>query len=145
MPQIEVVRLDPDLALPTYARPGDGALDLVSRVDATLSPGGGRALLATGLSIALPDGWAGLVLSRSGLAAKHGVCVLNSPGLVDSGYRGEIMVPLVNLDSSMPFEVRRGDRIAQFMAVPVESVTWVEVEKLGVTDRGDGGFGHTGV
>ena len=145
MPRIQVVRLDPDLVLPSYARPGDGAMDLVSRVDATLGPKGGRALLGTGLSIALPDGWAGLVLSRSGLAAKHGVCVLNSPGLVDSGYRGEIMIPLVNLDSAMPFEVRRGDRIAQFMAVAVDSVTWAEVEALDETERGSGGFGHTGI
>jgi dUTP pyrophosphatase len=144
MPNIRVVRVDPDLALPVYAKADDGALDLVSTVDATLVAGGGRALLATGLSIALPPGWAGLVLSRSGLAARHGVCVLNAPGLVDSGYRGEIMVPLINLDPQEAFVVRRGDRIAQFLATPVEAVRWVEVDTLGETERGSGGFGHTG-
>jgi dUTP pyrophosphatase len=144
MPSIRVVRLDPDLELPVYAKAGDGALDLVSTVDATLDPAGGRALLPTGLSIALPDGWAGLVLSRSGLAARHGVCVLNSPGLIDSGYRGEIMVPLINLDPHHAFVVKRGDRIAQFLAIPVEAVRWVEVATLDKTERADGGFGHTG-
>jgi dUTP pyrophosphatase len=144
MPSVRVVRIDPEVPLPTYAKAGDGAMDLTSRVDATLAAGGGRALLPTGLTIALPDGWAGLVLSRSGLAARHGVCVLNSPGLVDAGYRGEIMVPLVNLDPVAVFEVRRGDRIAQFMAVPVERVEWDEFLVLEESERGSGGFGHTG-
>lgn len=144
VPSIPVVNLDPELALPAYARAGDGAMDLVSRFDAVLAPRGGRQLLATGLSVALPDGWAGLVLSRSGLAARHGVCVLNSPGLVDSGYRGEIMVPLVNLDPDEPFVVNRGDRIAQFLAIPVETLTWMPVAEMGESARGSGGFGHTG-
>lgn len=145
MPSIEVVQLDPELMLPEYSRPGDGAVDLVSRTNVILEAAGGRALLATGLSIALPPGWAGLVLSRSGLAAKHGVCVLNAPGLVDAGYRGEIMVPLVNLDPTKVFVVNRGDRIAQFMAIPVDPIVWVPVGSLNKTERGAGGFGHTGV
>ncbi len=141
---IPLVNLDPELGMPTYARPGDGAMDLVSRTDAILVPGGGRQLLGTGLAVALPEGWVGLVLSRSGLAARHGVCVLNAPGLVDSGYRGEIMVPLVNLDPTETFVVSRGDRIAQFLAIPIETIAWLQVTELGDSARGSGGFGHTG-
>ena len=140
---VPVVRLDPDLPLPAYARSGDAGLDLVAREDVTLAPAGGRALVPTGIAFALPQGYAGFVQPRSGLALKHGVTCLNTPGLIDSGYRDELKVLLVNLDPSHPFEVRRGDRIAQLVVQAVERVEWSEVEELDGDNRG-GGFGSTG-
>ncbi len=145
MLEIPLVRLDPDLeVLPSYAKPGDAAVDLAARIDATLAPGGGRALIPTGIAIALPEGYAGYVLSRSGLAANHGVCCLNAPGLIDSGFRGEVQVILVNTDPSTPYEVHRGDRIAQLMVVKADQVKFLVVEQLDSTKRGESGFGHTG-
>jgi dUTP pyrophosphatase len=140
---LPVVRLDPDLPVPAYARAGDAGLDLVARHDAELAPGGGRALVATGLALAIPAGWAGLVQPRSGLALRHGVTVLNTPGLIDSGYRDELKVLLVNTDPSSSYHVQRGDRIAQLVLQRVGEAAIVEVEALDGDDRG-GGFGHTG-
>jgi dUTP pyrophosphatase len=144
MPLIDVVRLDAELVLPTYAKAGDGAVDLVARQNGTLVAGGGRFVFGTGIAIALPIGWCALVLSRSGLAAKHGVIVANAPGLVDSGYRGEIMVPLLNTDPTEPFVVNRGERIAQLLVLPVDAIRWNPVNELSDTERGAGGLGHTG-
>jgi dUTP pyrophosphatase len=141
---IPVVRLDPDLPLPAYARAGDAGLDLLAREPATLAPGGGRALVPTGIALAIPDGHAGFVQPRSGLALRHGVTCLNTPGLIDAGYRDELRVLLVNLDPSEPFTVERGDRIAQLVIQRVAQVRWQPVEHLGDTERGLGGFGSTG-
>jgi dUTP pyrophosphatase len=141
---IPVVRLDPDLPLPAHARPGDAGVDVMARVDVTLAPAGGRALVPTGIAFALPEGYAGFVQPRSGLALKHGVTVLNSPGLIDCGYRDELKVLLVNLDPREPFEIRRGDRIAQLVVQAVAEVRWSTVEALPSSERGSGGFGHTG-
>ncbi len=145
MLDVQVQRLDPDLPLPAYARPGDAGLDLVAAERAVLAPGGGRALVPTGIAIALPDGCAGFVQPRSGLASRHGVTCLNTPGLIDAGYRGEIKVLLVNLDPSTEHVVERGDRIAQLVVQRVEEVHLVPVDVLDRTERGDGGFGSTGV
>jgi dUTP pyrophosphatase len=142
--EVAVLRLDPDLPLPSYARPGDAGADLVARDGAVLPPRGGRALVPTGIAIALPDGYAGLVLPRSGLALRHGVTCLNTPGLIDSGYRDELKVLLVNTDPETPYEVARGDRIAQLVVQPVSRVAFVAVRELPVSERGTGGFGHTG-
>lgn len=144
MIDLPVVRLDPDLPLPVPAKDGDAGVDLVAAETLTLAPGGGRALVPTGLAIALPAGYAGFVQPRSGLALKHGVTVLNTPGLVDSGYRGELKVCLVNLDPAEPFEVVRGERIAQLVVQAVEHVHFVEVDALDETARGDTGFGSSG-
>lgn len=144
MIQVPIRRLDPSLPLPGYAKPGDAGLDLVAATDAHLIPGGGRALVGTGMAIALPLGWAGLVMSRSGLAARHGVAVLNAPGLIDAGYRGEIKVPLINTDPTEVYEVRRGDRIAQLVLIPVQPVWFTEVDELDGGEGRGGGFGHTG-
>jgi len=141
---LPVLRLDPDLPLPAYARAGDAGIDLVAREDVTLAPAGGRALVATGIAIALPEGYAGLVQPRSGLAFKHGVTVLNTPGLIDSGYRGELKVCLINHDPTEPFEVTRGERIAQLVVQAVEHVVFVEVDTLDGSERGDKGFGSSG-
>jgi len=141
---IPVQRLDSDLALPSYAKPGDAGADLVANEDVTLAPGGGRALIGTGIAIAIPRGYAGFVQPRSGLALRHGVTCLNTPGLIDSGYRDELKVLLINTDSSEPYEVRRGDRIAQLVIKSVEEVVWEEVDELDETERGQGGFGHSG-
>ena len=140
---VEVVRLDADLPLPTYAHDGDAGLDLHAREGGRLEPGGGRALVPTGIAIALPFGHAGFVLPRSGLALRHGISVVNAPGLIDCAYRGEIKVVLVNTDPSEPFEFDRGDRIAQLVVQRVEQVEWREVDELDGHDRG-GGFGHSG-
>lgn len=137
------MRLDPDLALPSYAHEGDAGIDLVAREDAQIAPAGGRALVPTGIAIALPLGYAGFVLPRSGLALKHGISVVNAPGLIDSGYRGEIKVVLLNTDPIEPYHVARGDRIAQLVVQKVETVVWNEVNELDSFDRG-GGFGHSG-
>ena len=138
-----VQRLDPDLPLPTYAHPGDAGLDLLSTVDAVLAPGERRAL-PTGISIALPEGYAAFVHPRSGLALRHGLTVANAPGTVDAGYRGEISVALVNLDPTTSVSVARGDRIAQLVVCPVSYAVLHEVESLPGSHRGGGGFGSTG-
>jgi dUTP pyrophosphatase len=141
---IPVIRLDRDLPLPSYARPGDAGADLLARVDATLPPGGGRALVPTGVALAIPEGWAGFVQPRSGLALRHGVTCLNTPGLIDSGYRDELAVLLVNTDPAVPYDVHRGDRIAQLVIQRVAAASFVEVTELSSTPRGRGGFGSTG-
>ena len=139
-----VRRLDPELPLPTYARTGDAGADLVAREDATLGSGGGRALVPTGVAMAIPEGYAGFVQPRSGLALTHGVTCLNTPGLIDAGYRDEIRVLLVNTDPGTVYRVRRGDRIAQLVIQRVEAAGFRPVEELPQTQRGTGGFGHTG-
>jgi dUTP pyrophosphatase len=140
---VPIVRLDPDLPLPAYARPGDAGLDLVARESAVLRRGGGRALVPTGVKIALPPGTAGFVQPRSGLALKHGITCLNTPGLIDAGYRDELKVILVNTDPTDDYEVQRGDRIAQLVVQSVAEVAWDEVDDLPPSERG-AGFGHTG-
>jgi dUTP pyrophosphatase len=142
--QIHVVRLDPDLPLPAYARPGDAGADLVAREPAVLRRSGGRALVPTGIALALPEGYAGFVQPRSGLALRHGVTCLNTPGLIDSGYRDELRVLLVNTDPDEDYQVERGDRIAQLVVQRVEHAAFIPVAALDATDRGTGGFGHTG-
>ncbi|MBC9731958.1 dUTP diphosphatase [Nocardioides marmotae] len=140
---VHVVRLDPDLPLPAYAHPGDAGADLVTTVDVVLAPGE-RALVPTGIAIALPQGYVALVHPRSGLAARHGVSIVNAPGTVDAGYRGEVKVLLVNLDPAEPVELRRGDRIAQLVVQRVETARFVEVDVLPSSARGTGGYGSTG-
>jgi dUTP pyrophosphatase len=142
--QVSLVRLDPELPVPTYARAGDAGADLYARTAAVVAAGGGRALIPTGIRIALPEGYAGFVQPRSGLALRHGVTLANSPGLIDSGYRDELAVILINTDPRHPFEVQRGDRIAQLVVQRVETASFVEVDDLSLSDRGLGGFGHTG-
>lgn len=144
MLQVSLVRLDPELPVPTYARAGDAGADLYARAGAVVEAGGGRALIPTGIRIALPEGYAGFVQPRSGLALRHGVTLANSPGLIDSGYRDELAVILINTDPHHPFEVQRGDRIAQLVVQRVETALFVEVDDLSRSDRGLGGFGHTG-
>lgn len=141
---VPVVRTDGDLPLPAYAEVGDAGADLVARVEVTLAPGGGRALVPTGIALAIPVGYAGFVQPRSGLALRHGVTCLNTPGLIDSGYRNELAVLLVNTDPDTPYRVERGDRIAQLVIQKVETAAFVEVEELSATSRGLGGFGSTG-
>lgn len=144
MLQVPVRRLDPDLPLPAHAKPGDAGVDLRATEAVTLLPGGGRALVPTGVAVAIPRGYAGFVQPRSGLALKHGVTVLNTPGLIDADYRGELKVLLINTDPAEPFVIERGERIAQLVIQAVEHVDFVEVEVLDETERGEGGFGHTG-
>lgn len=141
---VPVERLDPDLPMPAYANPGDAGLDLHAREDALLRAGGGRALVPTGIAIAIPDGHAGFVQPRSGLALKHGVTCLNTPGLIDAGYRDELKVILVNTDPEHDYQVHRGDRIAQLVIQRVEHATFVVVDHLGESMRGKTGFGSTG-
>ena len=143
MLEVPIVCLDPDLPVPSYAHPGDAGADLYARTSATLAPGGGRALVPTGISLAIPEGYAGFVQPRSGLALNHGVTCLNTPGLIDAGYRDELRVLLVNTDPQIPYEVKRGDRIAQLVIQAVEEAAFVEAE-LPSSRRGVGGFGHTG-
>lgn len=140
---ILVQRLDPDVPLPSYAHPGDAGLDLVTTTDAVIEPGE-RALLPTGIAIALPEGYAAFVHPRSGLAVKHGVSLVNAPGTVDAGYRGEIRVSVVNLDPREPVAFARGDRIAQLVIQRVAHAVLHEVERLPGSDRGEGGFGSSG-
>ena len=142
--RVAVVRLDPDLPLPAYAHAGDAGADLVARIEVLLEPAGGRAMVPTGIAVALPEGFAGFVQPRSGLALRHGVTCLNTPGLIDCGYRDELSVLLVNTDPEVPYRVRRGDRIAQLVIQRVESAGFVEVGALPDTERGLGGFGSTG-
>lgn len=141
---VPVERLDPELPLPAYARPGDAGLDLLARQDVVLEAGGGRALVPTGLAITLPDGYAGFVQPRSGLALEHGITCLNTPGLIDSGYRGELRVILVNLDPTEAYTITRGERIAQLVVQAVEHVNFIEVDGLDESSRGADGFGSTG-
>jgi dUTP pyrophosphatase len=142
---VPVLRLDADLPLPTYARFGDAGADLVASEDARLAPGGGRAFVGTGISVAIPEGWAGFVCPRSGLARDHGVTCLNAPGIIDAGYRGEVRVLLVNTDPDRPYDIRRGDRIAQLVVQRVEQVAFTVIDQLPASERGGGGFGSTGV
>lgn len=141
--RVDVQRLDPEMPLPAYAHSGDAGIDLYARESIVIRSGGGRVLMPTGIAIAIPLGWAGFVLPRSGLALKHGLSVVNSPGLIDSAYRGELKVVLINTDPTDDYEVTRGDRIAQLVLQRVGEVTWNEVDELSGDDRG-GGFGHSG-
>ena len=141
--EILVQQLDDGLPLPERAHAGDAGVDLRATIDVTLKPGE-RATVPTGIAIAIPEGYAGLVQPRSGLAAKHGLGVVNAPGLIDSGYRGEIKVIAINLDPSDPFGILRGDKIAQLVIYPVPDTTWRAVEELPPSDRGGSGFGSTG-
>jgi len=142
-PRVLIRRLDPSLPLPSYALAGDAGMDLRSAVDVVLAPGE-RCRIPTGIAVAIPDGHAGFVQPRSGLAARTGLGFVNSPGLIDSGYRGEIQVVAINLDRRDPIDIRRGDKIAQLVILPVPQVALSEVEELPASDRGAGGFGSTG-
>jgi dUTP pyrophosphatase len=142
--EISIQRLHPDALLPTYATAGDAGCDLVAVESVTLAPGGGRALVPTGFALAIPEGFGGFVLPRSGLAVKHGITLSNAPGLIDSGYRGEVKVALVNLDPVESYEVHAGDRIAQLVILAVPTVRYAEVEALPESERGGGGFGSSG-
>jgi dUTP pyrophosphatase len=141
--EVQVVRLDPDVPMPSYAHPGDAGADLTTTVDVRLEPGE-RAMVPTGLSLALPDGYVALVHPRSGLAARFGVSIVNAPGTVDAGYRGEIKVMLINLDPAEPVVLRRGDRIAQLVVQEFTRARFVEVPSLPDSARGAGGYGSTG-
>jgi dUTP diphosphatase len=141
--ELRIVRLDPRAQVPTRAHPGDAGLDLHSVEDATLAPGE-RVSVGTGMAVEIPTGYAGLVLPRSGLAARHGISVVNAPGLIDAGYRGEIRVLLLNTDPREPFEVRAGARIAQLVIAQVALADAIEVESLEGSQRGAGGFGSSG-
>ncbi len=136
-------RLDPDLPLPSYAHDGDAGLDLYCAEDIVLPPHG-RALVPTGVAVAIPEGFAGFVQPRSGLAIRSGLAFVNSPGLIDAHYRGEIKVIAINLDPSAPLVIRRGDKIAQLVVQPVVRCELDETDDLGVTARGEGGFGSSG-
>lgn len=140
---LRVRRLDPRATLPTRAYPGDAGLDLYALEEGVLAPGE-RAPVRTGIAVEIPDGEAGLVLARSGLAARHGIALVNAPGLIDSGYRGEIQVLLLNTDRAAPFTISAGDRIAQLVLVTVQTPPVEEVEELAVSERGTGGFGSSG-
>lgn len=142
-PRVLVQRLDPDLPLPAYAHPGDAGADLLTTVDLTLDPGE-RVLVPTGIALALPEGFAAFVHPRSGLAARHGLSILNTPGTVDAGYRGKVKVLLVNQDPVEPIVLRRGDRVAQLVLQRVERADFTEVDSLPDSVRGDGGYGSTG-
>lgn len=136
-------RIDPDLPVPTQARPGDAGVDLCAREDVELPPGG-RALVPTGIAVAIPQGYAGFVHPRSGLATRHGVTIVNAPGTIDAGYRGEILVNLLNTDARTPVRLARGERIAQLVLQPVLAPVFHEVDELPASERGEGGHGHTG-
>ncbi len=143
---VPLQQLDRELPLPVYAREGDAGADLIASTDVALACRGGRAVVPTGVAVAIPTGYAGLVVPRSGLAARHGLTCLNAPGLIDSGYRGEIQVVLVNHDPEHDYTVRRGDRVAQLVLIKVEQAAFQLVGEGGLEDsqRGSGGFGHTG-
>lgn len=140
---MQVLRLDPELPLPSYSHDGDAGLDLRAAIDVTLKPGE-RTAIPTGIAIAIPEGYAGFVHPRSGLALREGLGMPNSPGLIDSGYRGELMVVTMNHDRDEPIHVQRGDRIAQLVIVPVAKASFEEVEELPSSNRGSGGHGSTG-
>jgi dUTP pyrophosphatase len=141
--EVEILQIDKELPLPGYAYQGDAGCDLFSRVDLTVKPGE-RVLVPTGIAIAMPDGYAGFVQPRSGLASKNGITVLNTPGLIDSHYRGEICVILINLDLGKNFEIKKGHKVAQLVIQKVENVIFRVVDKLNSTERGTGGFGSSG-
>jgi dUTP pyrophosphatase len=143
---VPLQQLDAGLPTPSYAREGDAGADLIARIDAVLPRRGGRAVVPTGVAVAIPTGYAGLVLPRSGLAARHGLTCLNAPGLIDAGYRGELQVILVNHDPELDYTVSRGDRIAQLVIIKVEQAAFALVGERGLEEsqRGSGGFGHTG-
>lgn len=141
---VHIKLLDPELPAPAYAKPGDAGADLRSRIDFELEPGE-RALVPTGVAIALPEGYVGLVHPRSGLATKNGITIVNAPGTVDSGYRGELMVTLLNTDKTKSFHVQRGDRIAQLVIQKYEHATFTIVDELDQTERGSSGFGSSGI
>jgi len=141
---VHIKLLDPELPAPAYAKPGDAGADLRSRVDFELEPGE-RALVPTGVAIALPEGYVGLVHPRSGLATKNGITIVNAPGTVDSGYRGELMVTLLNTDKTKSFHVQRGDRIAQLVIQKYKHATFTVVDELEQTERGSSGFGSSGI
>jgi dUTP pyrophosphatase len=143
MIEIEIKLLDEDLPMPSYQNEGDAGLDLPSRVDCVLEPGE-RAKIPTGIAVAIPRGYAGFVLPRSGLASRHGIALVNSPGLVDSGYRGEMAIIMINTDKHEAFHIKRGDRIAQLVIQRVEEVKLIRRDQLDDTARGEGGFGSTG-
>ena len=140
---VAVQRLDPDLPLPATAHNGDAGVDLYARENATIPAKGGRILMPTGLAIAIPLGFAGFVVPRSGLALKHGITLVNTPGIIDSGYRGELKVVMINTDPTVDYLVTRGDRIAQILIQQIETIDWNVVDNLDGEDRG-GGFGHSG-
>lgn len=141
--EVLITRLDPSVPMPTYSKPGDAGADIATRIDIVLKPGE-RALVPTGISIALPDGYVALVHPRSGLAIKHGVTMANAPGTVDAGYRGELSCILINHDPTESVTFKKGDRIAQLVIQKVERAVFTEVEHLPGSDRGTGGFGSTG-
>ena len=141
---VHIKLLDPELPAPAYAKPGDAGADLRSRIDFELEPGE-RALVPTGVAIALPEGYVGLVHPRSGLATKNGITIVNAPGTVDSGYRGELMVTLLNTDKTKSFHVQRGDRIAQLIIQKYEHAPFTVVDELDQTERGSSGFGSSGI
>ena len=141
---VPIRRLDPGLPLPAYAKPGDAGCDLLAAETVVLAAAGGRAMVPTGIAVAIPPGYAGFVQPRSGLALRHGVTCVNSPGLIDSGYRDELRVLLLNTDPTEPYEIQRGDRIAQLVIQRVSVAEWDEVDALDETERGLGGFGHSG-
>lgn len=140
---IPIVQLDAGLPLPAYAHAGDAGLDLYASEGITLAAGGGRGLVPTGISIAIPVGYGGFVLPRSGMALKHGISVVNAPGLIDAAYRGEIKVILINTDPTTDYVIERGDRVAQLVIQAVAQVEWQVTDDLDGDDRG-GGFGHSG-
>jgi dUTP pyrophosphatase len=141
--EVLLTRLDPGVPVPSYARPGDAGADLVSTSDVVIAPGE-RAIVGTGVAVAIPEGYAGFVHPRSGLAARVGLSVVNTPGTIDSGYRGEIKVCLINHDLREPIELRRGDRVAQLVIQRVEHAEFREVTELAGSPRGAGGYGSTG-
>ena len=142
--EIQVKVIHPDAVVPSYAHEGDAGCDLVAVESCVIKAGGGRAMVSTGLSIAIPERFGGFILPRSGLASKHGVTCVNSPGLIDAGYRGEVRVALVNLDPKDDYEVKKGDRIAQLVVMPVATVVFTLAEELPPATRGHGGFGSSG-
>ena len=140
---VQIQRLDPDLPLPVPAHLGDAGLDLYAREDAVIPARGGRLLMPTGVAVAIPHGYMGLAVPRSGLALKHGITLVNTPGIIDSGYRGELKVVMINTDPEHDYEVKRGDRVAQLIISRYDNLAWTEVTELSGFDRG-GGFGHSG-
>lgn len=140
---VQIQRLDPDLPLPVPSHEGDAGLDLYAREDAIIRARGGRLLMPTGVAVAIPHGYLGLAVPRSGLALKHGITLVNTPGIIDSGYRGELKVVMINTDPDNDYEIKRGDRVAQLIISRYDNVTWTEVAELSGFDRG-GGFGHSG-
>jgi len=141
--KVLITKLDPDLPMPSYAQPGDAGADVYSRIDCEIKPGE-RSLIPTGIAIALPEGYAAFAHPRSGLAIKYGVGIVNAPGTIDAGYRGELQMILINHDKNESFVIKRGDRIAQLVFQRVERVEFVEIAELPGSNRGSGGFGSTG-